>query len=190
MTPAGFGMRRSIWGPVALCVLALLASGLLPHADVRTWRMPVVAASWNVAPSWPVPALRGYTRTADGLVWGGWAPSWPVPALRRSAHVQPGRVDARPLAGIIRGSRPVFSTRTFVSVGLILAMVLAWVVVSRGLVRLQSWPVRRLMLVHTITQLAERGVAHSHIARRAGLPRDAVRAMLRASAARQARRRA
>ena len=190
-------MRRSIWGPVAVCVLALVASAVLPHADVRTWSAPVAgvparalarpASSW-FAPSWPVPALR-HTPQPDAADWrAAFAPSWPVPALRAGATASHPRPHvAHRAAGPIERERVLLRARTLVS--LLLAVVIAAFVTALPLWRGRPVARRRGSVRRTVTQLAERGVAQSRIAAEARLPRDAVRVLLRQSEQEPLRRR-
>lgn len=198
-------MRRSIWGPVAVCVLALVASALLPRAGVRSWSAPVaakqaavpaaLAGRWSLMPSWPVPALRHRpARPLRTAAWAALAPSWPVPALRQRTLAVPPRfaaprraVVSRPVAGPIARERALLAAR--VRVSMFAALVVAWLVAGRPLARSRPRASRHLRIAHTITQLAERGVAQSRIAAEARLPRDAVRALLHQSSAPPVRRR-
>jgi hypothetical protein len=188
MPRGGFAMRWSIWGPVAVCVLALVGSAMLPHTDVRSWHMPVTGSPWIAAPSWPVPTLRGHARPGAGSAWSGWAPSWPVPALRRRNEVRPARGPEHPVAGVILRERSVAQARAVA--GATLLLVVAGIVASHLRVRSHHGPAQRVRLARTVTRLADQGVAQSHIARRAGLARDAVRALLRESVTRSTQHRA
>lgn len=201
----GGAMRRSIWGPVAVCVLALVASALLPHAGVRSWSTPVAAAPGakpaalagraSLMPSWPVPAFRHRPESlSHTAVWAVLAPSWPVPALRQRALAVPPRAGAsrsaavsRPVAGPIARERVLLGAR--VRVSMFAAFVVAWLIAGRPLTRSRRLATRHVRIAHTITQLAEQGVAQSRIAAEARLPRDAVRALLRQSSAQPVRRR-
>ena len=191
-------VRWSIWGPVAVCVLALVASAWLPRADVRSWGAtlpadaPGLASQQSVrarfAPSWPVPALRRReappSRSLDSVWVAEFSPSWPVPALRApgsAAERVPAASTKRPIVHVAAGLivRERFLLRARAAVSLCLAVVLAAWVAGRPLVRTRRTVGRGVRLRRAITRLAERGVAHSRIAAESRVPRDTVRALLR-----------
>lgn len=177
--------RRSIWGPVLITVVLLAVGGLVPRGtSVPREPMPSGAgASWLAPPSWPAFALREVTWLHPGRTSQAWGPSWPAFALRPLAHTAapvPARA-VRPTAAPVR-----LAAGSFV-VGVILAL---WLVGTLVLLGMLLWPrvrgARRrrggVDLALRVLTLAERGVEQRHIARHAGLPRDAVRAMLHRSA--------
>ena len=207
----GWTVRWSIWGPVAVCVLALVASAWLPRADVRTRSVtvppvadaPGMASRQSVrarlAPSWPVPAVRRRevlpSRSLASVWVAEFSLSWPVPALRAprsAAELAPAalwkRSSEHEAAGPIVRER--FLLRARAAASLCVAVVLAAWVAGRPLVRTRRTAGRGVRLRRAITRLAERGVAHSRIAAEARLPRDTVRALLRESEHEPLRRRA
>jgi hypothetical protein len=184
-------MRRSIWTSVAATVLLLIASATLPHADLRTWSAAVPAGARGLfMPSWPVMALRtpAPSRTTAPLVWP--MPSWPVPALRStelsSSDVRtPARTEAGPLTAARRAAAYASFMHVLLAIGLGV-MVAAGVplIVARGVSNGSAG------VAHRVHALAERGLSPGHIARRSGLPRDAVRSLLLSHAPSAVRKRA
>ena len=174
-------MRRSIWTPVGVTILIWLAAAILPQAHPNTWRMPVAGEPWLAPPSWPVPALREHRFVWAGFELGtrsAWlAPSWPPVALRHFEHTRGPETAPRPLAAPLALARAATVWRTVLAGWCAAALALALLGAAIASARLLRG--RLAHLTRIVTRLAERGVEHSHISRRAGLPRDAVRAMLR-----------
>ena len=154
--------RRTLWGPVLLTVALLAVGGLLPHGEASS---PAAGsgsgASWLAPPSWPAFALR---------------PN-PQPVVRTA----PPRAIAHPAAAPVRWARGTFVVALALAFAVLLAVATLAVLV---LPRLRGARRRRggVDLALRVLTLAERGVEQRHIARHAGLPRDAVRAMLHHSA--------
>jgi hypothetical protein len=176
--------RRSIWGPVLITVALLAVGGLVPRGATGP-RDPATTAntSWLAPPSWPAFALRECVLFQPQRLTHAWGPSWPVFALHPAA-----RPLARGVAKPVREpAAPVRLAGQSVVVGTILAL---WLVGTLALLGRLLWPTikgaRRgrggVDLALRVLTLAERGVEQRHIARHAGLPRDAVRAMLHRSA--------
>lgn len=177
--------RRSIWGPVLITVALLAVGGLVPRGTTvpRDAVTPSTGASWLAPPSWPAFALREVTFLHPGRASQAWGPSWPAFAFRPVEHATapiPARA-VQPTAAPVRLAGQSFF------VGVIVAL---WFVVTLALLGVLLWPRMRgarrrrggVDLALRVLTLAERGVAQRHIARHAGLPRDAVRAMLHHSA--------
>ena len=181
-------MRRSIWSPLLVTVLLWVVAATLPHTDLRHWHLPAPGASWLTPPSWPVPALREHRWVWAGFELALFSPASPPVALRRS-----------PVPSAVSTARPWAAAPWWVAraeslwrpgLAWVCALLLAFAVAA-GVLSLPRWRGRRrASLPHSVAALADRGVAHSLIARRAGLSRDAVRAMLTTPAAAGARRRA
>ena len=177
-------MRRSIWSPVAVTLLVWAAVAILPHLGLGAWRMPVAGAVWLAPPSWPVPALR-----ESRLAWAEFGrnpfePSWPPFALRHkqaagaraTAAAAPAGTLAGPLAGPLAFARAEHIGSTVVQrLG---ALLLTLALAGGAIVLTNKLRGRRALLIRRVSALAKRGLEHSHIARRAGLPRDAVRSLL------------
>ena len=169
-------MRRAIWTPVAVTVLLWAAAAILPHAELSHWRIPVKGAPWLAPPSWPVPVLREHRFVWAGFERAMFAPSWPPFALRHGADAPALRSLTSRVAGplALARAKQVFTRAASGAGAVLLACVLAlalgaWLKRPRG---------RRALLLRRVSVLAERGLAHSLIARQSGLPRDAVRDLL------------
>lgn len=181
--------RRSIWGPVLLTVALLALGGLLPHGTRPPSEGVTPAGSaWLAPPSWPAFALRDVGVLHPARALNAWGPSWPVFALRAASPSSPRSVagPARVVPGM-RIAGPVALARRMAVVGTSLVVA---VLVALAAIAVMVWPrfrgARRrrggVDLALRVLTLAERGVDQRHIARHAGLPRDAVRAMLHRSA--------
>lgn len=183
--------RRSIWGPVLLTVALLAVGGLLPHGTNRpSDAVPSASASWLAPPSWPAFAVRDVAVLHPTRAANAWGPSWPAFALRAAAPSsprvagEPARVRLVPATSL---AAPVVVARRMAAVGVSLMLA---VLVALAAIVVMVWPRLRgarrrrggVDLALRVLTLAERGVEQRHIARHAGLPRDAVRAMLHRSA--------
>lgn len=192
--------RRMLWGTVAVVVALLLVGGLLPRSTPEPAPAPAPSAqgvvreadpslAWLAPPSWPWFALR-HARGAVRPV--ALAPSWPWFAVRGAVVGRP--TSARPVATPVvvppaTTAAPLALARrialggavAWLALGAVLAALLVFV--GRALApRLAALRRRRhgLDAALRVLTLAERGVEQRRIARAAGLPRDAVRAMLHA----------
>lgn len=188
--------RRVLWGTVAVVVALLLVGGLLPHATpapAPVARGVVRAAdpslAWLAPPSWPWFALRHASNLGRPV---NLAPSWPWFAVR-------GVVAARPASArtvVTPVAVPPATTAAPLALARRIALggTVAWLVLGVGLAVLLGYAGRALAprlaalrrrrhgldAALRVLTLAERGVEQRRIARAAGLPRDAVRAMLHA----------
>ncbi len=188
-------MHRRVWGPVAVVVALLLGAGTLPRLDLRTWSTPVTGKPWLAPPSWPVPALRDHRFAWAGLERSMVMPSWPVPALR---HVRATVVGSLPRVSFAWARLPQHETpssapiafasqQRWIRAGLstwfaaLLAYAATWLPRARAARRGR----RVVGMASRVRVLAERGIDAGQIAQHAGLPRDAVRGLMRASAVRR-----
>lgn len=178
--------RRTLWGPVLLTVVLLAVGGLLPHGEASSpAARSGASASWLAPPSWPAFALREAVLLHPASAVASWGPSWPAFALRPNpqpvARVASPRAIAHPAAAPLRWVRGTI----VVAGAFAFAVLLAFAALAVFVVpRLRGARRRRggVDLALRVLTLAERGVEQRHIARHAGLPRDAVRAMLHHSA--------
>jgi hypothetical protein len=182
-------MRRRVWGPVAVIVALFVAIGALPRIDLRMWSAPVTGQPWLAAPSWPVPALREFRFAWAGLERSAFMPSWPVPGLRtfapRWTMTSLGVTDHTqgPASGPIEAASRVRWLQAVLRAWLAVTLAFAatWVPRARAARRGQ----RHASITARVRTLAERGVDAGRIAQHAGLPRDAVRGLMRTAAARR-----
>ena len=175
--------RPGIWGPVLVIVAMLVLGGLVPHRGGEPTATPSQASSFTFAPSWPVFALREVGWPSPMAAWTNLVhPSWPVfvsaPPLRHFGVVVVPPTAAAPLV-LAQGA--VQTGRWLVACLLVMLVIagLAWPHLRRARRRRGG-----VDLAFRVLTLAERGLEQRHIARDAGLPRDAVRAMLHGSAVR------
>lgn len=182
-------MRWRVWGPVAVVVALLVGAGAMPRLDLRTWSAPVTGKPWLAAPSWPVPALREHRFAWAGPRAADFMPSWPVPSLR---VLESRWTLTRPLAapramgvaaGPIEAAARVRWLHAALSAWLAVTLAFAASVLPRA--RAARRGQRHASMTARIRTLAERGVDAGRIAQRSGLPRDAVRGLMRTAAARR-----
>jgi hypothetical protein len=188
--------RRMLWGTVAVVVALLLVGGLLPHSTSApapvahgTVRAADPSLAWLAPPSWPWFALR-HARSAVRPV--SFAPSWPWFAVRGVGLGRP--TSARPVVTPVVVPPATTAAPLALARRVALGGTVAWLVLGAVLVALLVFVGRalapRLVALRRrrhgldaalrVLTLAERGVEQRRIARAAGLPRDAVRAMLHA----------
>ncbi len=182
-------MRRSIWAPVGVTILLLVASATLPHADLRRWGIALpVGARGTLTP----PAPSRVTRTSEPRLGLGplaaFAPSWPVPALRTLfARPEQVRASVHTEAGPLYAARRAAAGQSLAH--WCLAILLGFAAATAPLAVASRVMAGRAFALNRVVALADRGLSTVRIARRAGLPRDAVRSMLLSPPPRAARKR-
>ena len=178
-------MRGKVWGPVAVVVALMVSAGATSRVDLKAWSVPVAGQPWLAAPSWPVPALRSHRFAWAGIERTAVVPSWPVRSLQllEPNWLAAASAQATPAAGPIAHAARVRFVRAGLS--LWLALLLAYAATWVPQVRVARRGQRHAMLAARVRLLAERGVDAGRIARRSGLPRDAVRGLVRSSVARR-----